>query len=160
MAETTKVTLIGPAKIGGKSYAAGKSVSVTDTEIEHLVEAGALPTVKWATATSANDRQDPGVALAEGLLQGMWDRREQEIAELHDQLALLRETTDKEIAEIRTAADQRIADAETAAAEQIKEAQASANDQLAAYRKEADAKVAAIQAELDALKTDKAKPAK
>ncbi len=152
MAEKTKVTLIGPAKIGGKSYAAGKAVSVTDTEIEHLVESGALPKVMWATTASPNEGQDPGVVIAEGLLKGVLERAQQEIAELHDQLALLRESTDKEIAEIQTAADKRIAEAEAAATEQIKEVQKSANDQLAAYREEADAKVAAIQAELDALK--------
>lgn len=160
MAEKTKVTLIGPAKVGGKHYAAGKSVSVTDTEIEHLVEAGALPKVKWPTTASTDDRHaSEGIGPGSLAFDAMADAVE-EIAELHDRLAALRETTDKEIAKIQAAADKRILDAEAAATEQIKEAQTSANDQLMAYRKEADEKVAAIQAELDALKADKPKAAK
>lgn len=154
MAEKTKVILIGPAKVGGAHYVAGKTVLVTDTEIEHLVEAGALPKGELPAEFSA---QLDG--FTEGLLSDLEVARE-EIADLHDQLAVVRESADKEIAQIRTAADQRILDAETAATKQIDEAQASANDQLTAYRKEADAKVAAIQAELDTLKEAKPKGTK
>lgn len=39
----TEVTLIGPAKVGGRYRQAGAKVFVTDDERAHLVAAGALP---------------------------------------------------------------------------------------------------------------------
>ena len=144
----TSVKLISPAKINGEWKGTGATVSVTEKQLLHLVQAKAVnPSV---LDDLDNDDHDLG---DDAFDQAVAAKAEQIVSETMETI-VSQALTAKE-AEINAAADKRIAKAELDATAQIEAAQNKVNDQIAAIREEArKASVENISSIVDWLKVE------
>lgn len=145
----TSVKLIAPAKINGEWQGAGQTVTVTQKQLLHLVQAKAVDPSVLDDLDNGDDRDlgnddfDRAVAA----------KAEQIVSETMD--TLVEEALKDKVAKINAAADQRIADAEKDANAKIEAAQNKVNDQIAAIREEArKASVENISSIVDWLKVE------
>lgn len=144
----TSVKLIAPAKINGDWKGTGETVTVTQKQLLHLVQAKAvnpsvLDDLDDGDVDLGNDDFDRAVAAKAELI----------VSETMDTI-VSQALTAKE-AEINAKADKRIAKAEQDATALIEAAQNKVNDQIAAIREEArKASVENISSIVDWLKVE------
>ncbi len=144
-----KVTLIGPAKIGGKWHGVGEKPSVTKDQLKDLIRAKAVDPSVLDDLDDDDDHDFGG----DDFDRAVAEKAEKIVSETMD--AIVSQALTSKAAEINAEADKRIAKAEQDATAKIEAAQVKVSEQIAAIREEArKASVENISSIVDWLKVE------